>query len=320
MAYLGFGRDRLYKLTSAHAIPCRKKRRGQGLLFRRDELDRWIEAEYESTGCSPHVELWSTTTSKKCPGDAANVPGPGNGGEAPMQAKRNATPRRRPVSRHPGIYYRPKPDGKVGPPYEIRYLDSGGVRRWALCTAALEDAEAKRADLLLRRRAGERIEPTRQSFEEYAARLARPPNHPPPHPREVPVGARTAPDPAARPPPPRPDHRRGCRPPHHRPAPQRAAGLDDHDRAAAALDHPRPGRPPRPHRRQPPHPARTRRTAKPRRPTPQTDPQPRGNAGADRARRHRPLPLPARTPAHGGPRASAKRSASPSPTSTGQAR
>ena len=61
MAYLGFGRDRLYKLTSARPIPCRKKRDGQGLLFHRDELDRWIEAEYESTGCSPHVELWSST-------------------------------------------------------------------------------------------------------------------------------------------------------------------------------------------------------------------------------------------------------------------
>ena len=85
-----------------------------------------------------------------------------------MQAKRNATPRRRPVSRHPGIYYRPKPDGKVGPPYEIRYLDSGGVRRWAIVHGTLEDAEAKRADLLLRRRAGQRITPTRQSFEEYA--------------------------------------------------------------------------------------------------------------------------------------------------------
>ncbi len=44
-------RDRLYKLTAARAIPFRKKRDGQGLLFRRDELDRWVEAEYESTGC-----------------------------------------------------------------------------------------------------------------------------------------------------------------------------------------------------------------------------------------------------------------------------
>jgi excisionase family DNA binding protein len=52
MAYLGFSRDRLYKLTAARAIPFRKKRDGQGLLFRRDELDRWVEAEYESTGCA----------------------------------------------------------------------------------------------------------------------------------------------------------------------------------------------------------------------------------------------------------------------------
>ena len=52
MAYLGFSRDRLYKLTAARAIPFRKKRDGQGLLFHRDELDRWVEAEYESTGCA----------------------------------------------------------------------------------------------------------------------------------------------------------------------------------------------------------------------------------------------------------------------------
>ena len=52
MAYLGFSRNRLYKLTAARAIPFRKKRDGQGLLFRRNELDRWVEAEYESTGCA----------------------------------------------------------------------------------------------------------------------------------------------------------------------------------------------------------------------------------------------------------------------------
>jgi excisionase family DNA binding protein len=50
--YLGFSRDRLYKLTAARAIPFRKKRDGQGLLFHRDELDRWVEAHYESTGCA----------------------------------------------------------------------------------------------------------------------------------------------------------------------------------------------------------------------------------------------------------------------------
>jgi integrase len=85
-----------------------------------------------------------------------------------MQAKGNRRPRRRPVARHPGIYYRPQSGGKVGPPYEIRYLDSTGKRRWAVVHASLEDAEAKRAELMLRRRRGERIEPVRQTFEQYA--------------------------------------------------------------------------------------------------------------------------------------------------------
>ena len=51
LAYLGFSRDRLYKLTAARAIPFRKKRDGQGLLFHRGELDRWLEREYPATGC-----------------------------------------------------------------------------------------------------------------------------------------------------------------------------------------------------------------------------------------------------------------------------
>jgi excisionase family DNA binding protein len=60
--YLRFSRDQLYKLTSARAIPFRKKRGGQGLLFHRDELDRWLEAAYEPTGCAAGVELWSSTS------------------------------------------------------------------------------------------------------------------------------------------------------------------------------------------------------------------------------------------------------------------
>jgi integrase len=91
-----------------------------------------------------------------------------------MQAKPNPCPRRKPVARHPGIYYRPRQGGKVGAPYEIRYLDSSGVRRWEVIHGSLDDAEARRAELLLRRRRGARIEPTRQSFEQYAhAWLAR---------------------------------------------------------------------------------------------------------------------------------------------------
>src|SRR5919204_3615655 len=97
-----------------------------------------------------------------------HAPGPATEVEAPMQAKGNRRPRRPPVARPPGIYYRPQAGGKVGPPYEIRYLDSSGKRRWAVVHGSLEDAEARRAELRLRRRRGERIEPTRQRFEEYA--------------------------------------------------------------------------------------------------------------------------------------------------------
>jgi integrase len=85
-----------------------------------------------------------------------------------MQANGSALPRRRPVPRHSGIYYRPRRRGKVQPPYELPYLDSAGKRRWAVVHGSLEEAEAKRAELRLRRRRGERIEPSRQTFEQYA--------------------------------------------------------------------------------------------------------------------------------------------------------
>jgi excisionase family DNA binding protein len=45
-AYLGFSRDTLYKLTAAKAIPVRKKQEGQGLRFRREELDDWMDIQY----------------------------------------------------------------------------------------------------------------------------------------------------------------------------------------------------------------------------------------------------------------------------------
>jgi excisionase family DNA binding protein len=61
LEYLPFSRDQLYNLTAAKAIPFRKKRDGQGLLFHRSELDRWLETAYEPTGCSAEVELWSST-------------------------------------------------------------------------------------------------------------------------------------------------------------------------------------------------------------------------------------------------------------------
>ncbi len=52
-AYLGCSRHTLYRYTAAKAIPHRKRRGGQGLLFRRDELDRWIETEYEAESVLP---------------------------------------------------------------------------------------------------------------------------------------------------------------------------------------------------------------------------------------------------------------------------
>jgi excisionase family DNA binding protein len=52
-AYLGCSRHTIYRHTAAKAIPHRKRRDGLGLLFRRDELDRWIEAEYEAESVRP---------------------------------------------------------------------------------------------------------------------------------------------------------------------------------------------------------------------------------------------------------------------------
>jgi integrase len=76
--------------------------------------------------------------------------------------------RRRPVPRHPGIYYRPRKDGKIAPPYEFCYLDSTGKRRWEVVHGNLDVAETRRAELRIRRSRGERIEPTRQTFADYA--------------------------------------------------------------------------------------------------------------------------------------------------------
>ena len=85
-----------------------------------------------------------------------------------VQAPLGRLPRRRAVKRHPGIYYRPRPDGKVAPPYEFSYLDSTGKRRWKTVHGSLHEAEAARDGLRLRRRRGERVEPSRQTFEQHA--------------------------------------------------------------------------------------------------------------------------------------------------------
>jgi integrase len=72
------------------------------------------------------------------------------------------------VPRHRGIYYRPRLDGKVAPPYEIPYLDSDGKRRWEIVHGNLDVAETRKAELRLRRHRGEPIRPSRQVFAEYA--------------------------------------------------------------------------------------------------------------------------------------------------------
>jgi integrase len=93
---------------------------------------------------------------------------PNPGGPHVKAAAKTKLPRRRPVARHPGLYYRPRADGKVGPPYEICYLDSTGRRRWEVIHGNLEAAETRRAELRIRRSRGERIEPCRQTFKQYA--------------------------------------------------------------------------------------------------------------------------------------------------------
>jgi integrase len=104
------------------------------------------------------------------PADPLNVGEPMSASSlAPVGRGSSQLPRRRPVSRHPGIYYRPRADGKVAPPYEIVYLDSDGNRRWQVVHGNLDEAEAKRSELRLRRRRGEQIRPSRQTFAEEAA-------------------------------------------------------------------------------------------------------------------------------------------------------
>jgi integrase len=84
-----------------------------------------------------------------------------------MPSSRRSQPRRKAVSHHPGIYCRPRPDGKVMPPYEIRYFDSHGRQRWETIYASLREAEARRAELRLRRWRGQRAEAD-ELFRDYA--------------------------------------------------------------------------------------------------------------------------------------------------------
>src|SRR5260370_999480 len=62
-----------------------------------------------------------------------------------MQAKRTRLPRRAPGPRNRGIYYRPQPHGKVGPPDQGRYLDSRGAYPCGTLNGTLGDPRARRA-------------------------------------------------------------------------------------------------------------------------------------------------------------------------------
>jgi integrase len=78
-------------------------------------------------------------------------------------------PRRRPVGSAPGVYYRPRQDGSVGPPYEFAYLDLTGHRRWRVVHAPLEQAIAEQARHRQRRRTGLSSENTAITFERFAS-------------------------------------------------------------------------------------------------------------------------------------------------------
>jgi integrase len=77
-------------------------------------------------------------------------------------------PRRRPLPELPGVYYRPRRDGAVGPPWEFRYLDAAGKRRWQIVRGSLAEVEARRAAVTRSRPAG-RSRPVGKTFAEVSA-------------------------------------------------------------------------------------------------------------------------------------------------------
>jgi integrase len=82
-----------------------------------------------------------------------------------MQGKRNTGPIR---TRIPGIYYRKTESGERR--YSFTYRDSGGRQHWRTVEGGLEEAKAAQAQMVVRKGRGERIEPTRLTFEQAATR------------------------------------------------------------------------------------------------------------------------------------------------------
>src|SRR5947208_803916 len=82
-----------------------------------------------------------------------------------VEAGSGRLPRRRPLQGMPGINYRPRHDGGVGPPWEFRYRDLEGRPRWRVVHGTLADADAERARL----RAAWRRRQTGLTYEEFAS-------------------------------------------------------------------------------------------------------------------------------------------------------
>src|SRR5438477_4380895 len=76
-----------------------------------------------------------------------------------------ANPRRTRVKRHPGVYYRETGRGRE---YEITYYDSDGRRRWERVAGSLEDAVARRADIVGKKHRGDRVAPNALRFAAFA--------------------------------------------------------------------------------------------------------------------------------------------------------
>jgi integrase len=77
----------------------------------------------------------------------------------------NGNPRRVRVKRHPGVYYR---EGSAGRHYEITYYDSAGRRRWERVPGDLDDAVARRAQIVRDKHRGERVGRTLLTLREHA--------------------------------------------------------------------------------------------------------------------------------------------------------
>lgn len=75
--YLGWPVKRLYNLTSAKAVPCRKHE-GR-IMFHRDELDAWLEDFREGPALRPSASSCRLGADLRNGPATRQRPGPGNG-------------------------------------------------------------------------------------------------------------------------------------------------------------------------------------------------------------------------------------------------